>query len=197
MVRQHGLVQHAEGVALHLLVGGSVTAQRVGARLGPSACLAPPFCTHSQVGLPVARACLLLFPRSTWAWAWRRWGVCCRPAPRSSPSPPRSVPRWAGAGLAMHSMHQVVVGCTCMARQGRALEGGACMGLTCALNHSRHAELPPLAAASQVLLAELMGERCGRSVAQAAELFIRCPALANTRHVMPSIVRLVSDNHGD
>lgn len=50
---------------------------------------------------------------------------------------------------------------------------------------------------AEVLLAELMGERCGRSVAQAAELFIRCPALANTRHVMPSIVRLVSDNHGD
>lgn len=55
----------------------------------------------------------------------------------------------------------------------------------------------PLPAPWQVLLAELMGERCGRSAAQAAELFIRCPALANTRHVMPSIVRLVSDNHAD
>ncbi|KAL4425134.1 hypothetical protein ABPG77_008239 [Micractinium sp. CCAP 211/92] len=50
---------------------------------------------------------------------------------------------------------------------------------------------------AEVLLAELMGERCGRSASQAAKLFIRCPALANTRHVMPSIVQLVSENHAD
>lgn len=46
-------------------------------------------------------------------------------------------------------------------------------------------------------MGELMGDSIGKSAAQAAELFIRCPALANTRHLMPSIVRVVADHHGD
>ena len=46
-------------------------------------------------------------------------------------------------------------------------------------------------------MGELMGARVGKSAGQAAELFVRCPALANTRHVMPSIVRLVAEHHGD
>lgn len=47
----------------------------------------------------------------------------------------------------------------------------------------------------EVLLAELTGENCGRSVEEAAELFISCPSLASTRHVMPSIARVVHDQH--
>ena len=42
-----------------------------------------------------------------------------------------------------------------------------------------------------------MDDRCGRTAADAAELFIRCPALANTRHVMPSVVRVVLANQAD
>ena len=48
-----------------------------------------------------------------------------------------------------------------------------------------------------VLVAELMGDRVGHSVRQAAELFVACPALANTRHVMPSLVKLVAEHHAD
>jgi hypothetical protein len=50
---------------------------------------------------------------------------------------------------------------------------------------------------AEVLMSELMGPAVGKSAQAAAELFVRCPALANTRHVMPSIVRLVADHHGD
>lgn len=46
-------------------------------------------------------------------------------------------------------------------------------------------------------MSELMGPAVGKSARAAAELFVRCPALANTRHVMPSIVRLVAEHHGD
>lgn len=49
---------------------------------------------------------------------------------------------------------------------------------------------------AQVLMGELMG-KVGRTAEQAADLFIRCPALANTRHVMPSVVKLVAEHHGD
>ena len=45
-------------------------------------------------------------------------------------------------------------------------------------------------------MGELMG-KVGRTAEQAADLFIRCPALANTRHVMPSVVKLVAEHHGD
>ena len=48
-----------------------------------------------------------------------------------------------------------------------------------------------------MLMGELTGPAVGKSPQAAAELFVRCPALANTRHVMPSIVRLVADHHGD
>ena len=47
-----------------------------------------------------------------------------------------------------------------------------------------------------VLMSELMGGRIGHTAAQAARLFVRCPALANTRHVMPGIIKLVSEHHG-
>lgn len=47
----------------------------------------------------------------------------------------------------------------------------------------------------EVLMGELMGARVGKSAGQAAELFVRCPALANTRHVMPSVARLVAQHH--
>ncbi|PRW51014.1 putative aarF domain-containing kinase chloroplastic [Chlorella sorokiniana] len=40
---------------------------------------------------------------------------------------------------------------------------------------------------AEVLMSELMGPAVGKSAQAAAELFVRCPALANTRHVMPSI----------
>lgn len=46
-------------------------------------------------------------------------------------------------------------------------------------------------------MSELMGPAVGKSAEAAAELFVRCPALANTRHVMPSVVRVVADHHGN
>lgn len=50
---------------------------------------------------------------------------------------------------------------------------------------------------AEVLLGELMGDAIGKSAQQAAELFVRCPALANTGHIMPSIVRVVAEHHGE
>ena len=48
-----------------------------------------------------------------------------------------------------------------------------------------------------VLVAELLSERVGLSARQAAELFVACPALANTHHVMPSLVKMVAAHHAD
>lgn len=55
----------------------------------------------------------------------------------------------------------------------------------------------PLQERAEVLMSELMGENVGKSAEQAGELFVRCPALANTRHIMPSIARVVAAQHGD
>ncbi len=45
------------------------------------------------------------------------------------------------------------------------------------------------------LLAEMLGPRVGLLPTQAAEVFARCPALGNTRHTMPSLVKLVAEHH--
>ena len=50
---------------------------------------------------------------------------------------------------------------------------------------------------AEPLFAELMGERLGLGAAEAAEVLVCCPALANTKHVMPSIVRLVAHTRAD
>jgi hypothetical protein len=45
------------------------------------------------------------------------------------------------------------------------------------------------------LLEALMGAGVGLGPTQAAEVFVCCPALGNTRNVMPAIVRLVVEQH--
>ena len=42
-----------------------------------------------------------------------------------------------------------------------------------------------------VLFSELMAEDLGLSAEEAADLLCKCPALANTKHVMPQIVKVV------
>ena len=55
----------------------------------------------------------------------------------------------------------------------------------------------PAAERAAVLFGELLGDAAAqRSAAQAGELFVVCPALANTRHIMPSIVRWAAEHHG-
>jgi hypothetical protein len=46
-----------------------------------------------------------------------------------------------------------------------------------------------------VLFGELTGGRLARSAAQAAALLEACPALANTRHVLPELAKLVAEHH--
>ena len=47
-----------------------------------------------------------------------------------------------------------------------------------------------------ILFAELMGDRVARTASQAADLFVRCPALGNTKHVLPELVKVVAEHHG-
>lgn len=53
----------------------------------------------------------------------------------------------------------------------------------------------PPAARALPLMAELTG-REGLPAPLAAEVFVNCPALANTRNLMPSIVHLVVEQQG-
>lgn len=199
--RQHRLMQHAERVAAHLQVGArirSVAARVCGTRLAPSPMRGRPGCTS-----PDCQFLMLPSPLPHPAPAPGRGHRRRLPGPRAAALPRALLAPARGAG-----------GAAAGGADGRsAAAAGRAGGRTCRqlckhgpsssflMLGERFGSAPlPVApsacsspAGAPTSLTPMPPPRCHP---QAAEVFVRCPALGNTRNTMPSIVRLVVEQQG-